>query len=103
MIEAQLDYAIACLEAMDRDDLATIEPRADVQDEYNAEVQARSEGTVWLSGGCNSWYLADDGRNVTLWPDLMAAFEKRTRAFDLGEHVVTPLRSPAEEPEPSPV
>lgn len=89
MIEAQLDYAIACLDALDAGGYATIEPREDVQHAFNAEVQSRSEGTVWLAGGCSSWYLADDGRNVTLWPDLMAAFEQRTRAFSLGEHVVT--------------
>ncbi len=89
MIEAQLDYAMACLEALDAQGLATIEPRAEVQQAFNAQVQARSERTVWLSGGCQSWYLTDDGRNATLWPDLMAAFEKRTRAFDLAEHVTT--------------
>lgn len=104
MIEAQLDYAIACLDAMDRQGLATIEPRPDVQRAYNAEVQQRSAGTVWLSGGCSSWYLADDGRNVTLWPDLMAAFEKRTRAFDLHAHVVTHAAGePAGRPDPVPV
>lgn len=98
MIEAQLDYAIACLDAMDRHGLATIEPRADVQHAFNAGVQTMSQQTVWLSGGCSSWYLSDDGRNVTLWPDLMAAFEKRTRAFDLGEHVTTPAAQPVPAP-----
>lgn len=89
MIEAQLDYAVACLDAMDRDGLATIEPREDIQHAYNVEIQRRSVPTVWLTGSCDSWYLADDGRNVTLWPDLMAAFEKQTRRFDIAEHVVT--------------
>lgn len=100
MIEAQLDYAVACLDAMDREGLATIEPRADVQRAFNAEIQRRSAATVWLSGGCSSWYLADDGRNVTLWPDLMAAFEKRTRAFDLADHVVRRADEVAPEPQP---
>jgi cation diffusion facilitator CzcD-associated flavoprotein CzcO len=100
MIEAQLDYAMACLEALDTEGLQTIEPRAEVQRAFNAQVQQQSEGTVWLSGGCQSWYLADDGRNVTLWPDLMAAFEKRTRAFELGEHVVTKADEPAPLSEP---
>jgi cation diffusion facilitator CzcD-associated flavoprotein CzcO len=103
MIEAQLDYAVACLDAMDREGLATIEPREDVQHAYNAEIQRRSEPTVWLSGGCSSWYLADDGRNVTLWPDLMAAFEKQTRRFSLADHVVTrrdEVPAPAPDAEP---
>lgn len=99
MIEAQLEYALACLGAMDREGLATIEPREDVQHAYNEAVQRRSDGTVWLSGGCSSWYLTDDGRNATLWPDLMAAFEKRTARFDLGEHVVT--RAPERVPVPA--
>lgn len=88
MIEAQLDYALACLDAMDARDIDVLEVREDVQRSYNAEVQRRSEGTVWLSGGCASWYLGEDGRNVVLWPALMAEFERRARAFDLDEHVV---------------
>ncbi len=99
MIEAQLDYTMACLGALDDGGLQTIEPREEVQSTFNAEVQRRSDGTVWLSGGCQSWYLAEDGRNVTLWPDLMAAFERRTRAFDIGDHVVRT----ADDPEPVPV
>jgi hypothetical protein len=95
MIEAQLEYAMACLEAMDRGGLATLEIREDVQEGYDAEVQDRSQGTVWLSGGCSSRYLTADGRNATPWPDLMAALEKRTRRFNLGEHVVTPTGTPA--------
>jgi cation diffusion facilitator CzcD-associated flavoprotein CzcO len=100
MIEAQLDYAVACLDALDREGLATIEPREDVQHAYNVEVQRRSEPSVWLSGGCSSWYLTDDGRNATLWPDLMAAFEKRTRAFSLADHVVRRADEVAPAPQP---
>ncbi len=103
MVEAQLDYAIACLDAMDAQGLSMLEVREDVLHAYNDEVQRRSDGTVWLDGGCTSWYLADDGRNVTLWPDLMAAFEKRTRAFDLGEHVVTRADEIAPAPVPAAV
>lgn len=94
MIEAQLDYAVACLAAMDDGDLRTIEPRPEVQEAFNARVQERSDGTVWLSGGCQSWYLSDDGRNVTLWPDVMAAFERRTKAFSLADHVTTTADAP---------
>ena len=101
MIEAQLDYTLSCLHAMDDQKFATIEVREDIQHAYNLEIQRRSERTVWLSGGCNSWYLADDGRNVTLWPDLMAVFEKRTRSFDLAEHLVTPVADPAPLREPA--
>ncbi|HEY4223232.1 MAG TPA: hypothetical protein VGO62_17865, partial [Myxococcota bacterium] len=38
-------------------------------------------GTVWVSGGCASWYLDDTGRNSTLWPSSTPAFRRAVHAF----------------------
>jgi hypothetical protein len=43
-------------------------------------------GTVWLTGGCQSWYLDGRGRNVTLWPGSTWSFAWRTRRFDPGSY-----------------
>ena len=82
MIESQLNYVMDALAVMDRDDLATVEVRADVQDEYNAALQKRMARTIWSKGGCVSWYLDDHGRNTTLWPDFTFKFRRITRQFD---------------------
>ena len=38
--------------------------------------------TVWVTGGCTSWYLDGAGRNLALWPDFTWAFAWQTRRFD---------------------
>ena len=87
MIESQVDYALQALEAMASHGLSSVEPRQDVQDAYNARVQADLQGTVWNAGGCSSWYLDAHGRNTTLWPSFTFAFRRQLRRFDLGEYV----------------
>ncbi len=43
------------------------------------------DGTVWVEGGCNSWYLQPDGTNRTLWPSFSNAFLRQMRGFDLAD------------------
>jgi len=83
MIESQLNYVIDAIDTIDREDLATIEVRKDVQDDYNAKLQAQLKPTVWMTGGCASWYLDDHGNNTTLWPGFTFAFRNMTKRFDL--------------------
>jgi hypothetical protein len=61
--------------------------RPDVQEEFNAELQDRSRGTVWTEGGCSSWYLDRSGRNATLWPGFSWSFHRATRHFDPESYV----------------
>jgi hypothetical protein len=49
-------------------------------------------GTVWLAGGCASWYLDEDGRNTTLWPDFTFRFRHALRHFDPQSYDGRPLR-----------
>jgi hypothetical protein len=46
------------------------------------------KGTVWLEGGCSSWYLDRKGRNTTLWPDFTFRFRRELSSFDATEYVV---------------
>lgn len=88
-IESQIGYVILALETMDRLELATVEPRFDVQIAYNESVQRAFEGTVWTSGGCRSWYLDSEGRNTTLWPLFSTRFRRMLSRFDVDEYAVT--------------
>ena len=47
-------------------------------------------GTVWLAGGCASWYLDKHGHNTTLWPDFTFRFRKLTRQLDRENYVGVP-------------
>jgi cation diffusion facilitator CzcD-associated flavoprotein CzcO len=94
MIEAQVGHLIKALDAMDKGDYATIEPRADVQAAYNARLQRQLAKTVWNRGGCSSWYLDSHGRNTTLWPTFTFTFKRELASFTLSQYVVQP-RQPA--------
>jgi hypothetical protein len=90
MIESQLEYVFGALHAMRERDAATLEVRPEVQAGYNAELQRRSQGTVWTEGGCASWYLDRNGRNATLWPGFSWSFRQATRRFDPESYVLGP-------------
>ncbi len=92
MIEAQLAYVMDALRVRDERGAATLELRAPVLEGWTREVQAKAAGTVWNSGGCASWYLDEQGRNTTLWPDHTFRFRRRTRRFDVERYELTAPR-----------
>ena len=99
MIEAQLNYLMGALEAMDRRGATRIEVRREAFDAYNHHVQDRLGQTVWNTGGCASWYIDRNGRNSTIWPDFTWRFWQQTRRFDEVAYELT-APAPASVPEP---
>jgi hypothetical protein len=65
-----------------------VEVRPDAQAAYNRDVQRRTQGTVWTTGGCASWYLDGHGHNTTLWPTFTWRFRRATRRFQPVEYLV---------------
>ncbi len=86
--ESQVRYIMKTLEALEERGATNFEVRRDVQDAYNADLQERMRGTVWTTGGCNSWYLDETGRNTTLWPGFSWELRLRTRRFEPSEHLL---------------
>jgi cation diffusion facilitator CzcD-associated flavoprotein CzcO len=98
MIESQIAYVMEALSAMRRRGARTLEVRPAAQAAYNAQVQSMTEGTVWVTGGCASWYIDRNGRNSTLWPTFTWPFRRRTRSFDEAAYALAaprPLRAAA--------
>ncbi len=88
MIESQLKYVLGALGAMRRRGARTLEVLPAAQAAYNAEVQEKTKGTVWVSGGCESWYIDRNGRNSTLWPTFTWPFRQQLREFDEGAYAL---------------
>jgi len=82
MAEAQIRYVVAALDHLRRTGAAAVEPTLRAQAAYVADVDRRMAGTVWLRGGCRSWYLDATGRNSTLWPGYSWTYRLRSRRFD---------------------
>lgn len=81
MIESQIAYILDALQTMQARDIATVNVRQGTLNRFDADVQARSRGTVWTSGGCASWYLDAQGNNFSLWPGFTWQYRRRTRRF----------------------
>jgi cation diffusion facilitator CzcD-associated flavoprotein CzcO len=98
MAEAQVGYVSRALAHMRAHGIGVVEPRAEAQRRWNQAVQRRMSGTVWMAGGCRSWYIDRNGRNSTLWPDFTFRFFASLRRFDAAEYRVAPApeRAPLE-------
>ena len=66
------------------------EVREEVQDAFVSLAERRSVDTVWLTGGCRSYYQTPDGRNADLWPDWSFRFGRRMRRFDADAYELSP-------------
>ena len=95
MIETQIEHVLQAIRAMERRGASTIEVRRRVCEEFNQQVDARMEGTVWDSG-CASFYLDATGRNGVLWPDWTWRFRRLATRFDAEAYQMTgaPERTP---------
>jgi cation diffusion facilitator CzcD-associated flavoprotein CzcO len=88
MIEAQIEHFVGALRYMRAHGVEAIEPAAEAQRRSVATVDRRMRGTVWVSGGCRSWYLDGTGRNSTLWPDSSWRFHRLVSRFRPAEYQV---------------
>lgn len=90
MIESQVRYIMQALKTMKRRKLAALEVRQQALRSYNDRLQQMLKGTVWSTGGCQSWYLDANGRNTTLWPTYTYQFRSMLKSFDVDNYLATP-------------
>jgi len=79
-VEGQLDYAVKGITTILRDDLRSLDVRANVQRRYNERIQRRLTRTTWMSG-CTSWYLTADGFNASMYPGFATQYLRQMRDF----------------------
>jgi cation diffusion facilitator CzcD-associated flavoprotein CzcO len=94
MAEVQMSYIMGALSYMDQAGGA-LEITSEAERRYVAALDRRSAGTVWLTGGCNTWYVDErSGRQTTLWPDFMSRFRFETAQFTPDEYRVMTAVTP---------
>ena len=82
MIETQLSYIVQALDYL-RETGEVVHVTARAEREYTAMIDRLAEPSVWLTGGCDSWYLDPrSGRLTLLWPGSARSFRERNGAFD---------------------
>jgi cation diffusion facilitator CzcD-associated flavoprotein CzcO len=82
IIEAQVDYILGALDHIDSQKVEVIEVKRAAEDAYMEKIDVMSQGTVWLAGGCKSWYVDErSGRLTLIWPDFAHSFRDENGTF----------------------
>ncbi|MCB8913081.1 NAD(P)/FAD-dependent oxidoreductase [Rhodococcus rhodochrous] len=87
MIEAQARYITKAVKRLLRSRGAALDLDLDVQTRWYEQTQKKMRKTVWVTGGCSSWYQSADGRVDTLWPDLTPKFWWQARLYKKSDFV----------------
>ncbi len=95
MIECQAAYIVRQLERLDSEQLAFMDVRAEVMDEYNLGIQHDANGIGVWAEDCNNYFRHASGRVVTQYPRNMGQYRLDTTAPDTHAYDVEPLASPA--------
>lgn len=89
MIEAGTRYVVQGIQQiLERPAPVFLDLRAAVQRRFNSELQRRLAKTVWITGGCMSWYNTQDGKNTSLWPGQTFEYRQRTAHFDVNDYIL---------------
>jgi cation diffusion facilitator CzcD-associated flavoprotein CzcO len=88
MMESQLAYLLDALRHLDRTGATAIEPTPAAERAFVSTVDRKMAGTVWLAGGCKSWYQDTTGRVSAIWPGYTWSYRLRTRRFDPAHYEV---------------
>jgi len=83
MIETQIAFILGALDHLEIVSGEVLEVSREAEDAYVRKLDRRSASTVWLTGGCTSWYVDDRSDRLTLlWPDFAFAFRDEVATFD---------------------
>ena len=89
MIESQLNYLVDYLRKTRKSGITRTEVTEDAQERYTAGLQDQLKNSVWVNGGCASWYKDEHGNITVLWPGFTFNFRNATRRFDIAAYDVT--------------
>lgn len=90
VVEAQVGYVLDALDRADEglgpDERAVLDTTTEAQQAWADRLRRDLATSVWVTGGCTSFYLDRRGRNTTLWPRRAAAFRRAVRRVEPSEH-----------------
>jgi hypothetical protein len=93
MIEAQAMYVNALIkkvkEARDSGNTLRIEPKKEVVQAYNKEIQSRLAKSAFADPNCNSWYKNESGLITNNWSDAVIPYQQRTSSIRWEEFEIT--------------
>lgn len=84
--ECEVHYVLGCIRELLARDLRAIDPKPEVHDAYNDEVDAENLRMAWGVSTVSSWYKNQTGRTAQNWPFTLLDYWQRTRAPHLDDY-----------------
>ncbi|MBT8447400.1 MAG: hypothetical protein KJO38_09640, partial [Gammaproteobacteria bacterium] len=78
--ECQVRYVLDCLMRMLENDIAVMDVRREVYEDWNRHIDALHEGLIWTHPGMDTWYRNRHGRVVSIMPFRLVDYWACTRA-----------------------
>jgi cation diffusion facilitator CzcD-associated flavoprotein CzcO len=89
-MECGTRYVIDAVRRIRAEGLRWIDLKPEVMARWREEIATRSADSVWVTGGCDSWYVNGNGRNTNNWPGSWLEFHRRTRRLNPGDYRAAP-------------
>jgi cation diffusion facilitator CzcD-associated flavoprotein CzcO len=86
MLEQQVGYTVAALQAMKDKQAQAMVPTKEAQQRFNAELQEQLGTTVWADPNCNSWYKNAEGKITQNWGSHTRGYAEATSKVDVDDY-----------------
>lgn len=93
--ECAIAYALGAIIKMTENEIAAIEVKKGVFEEYNSQVDAEHETLVWTHPGTTNWYRNARGRVISALPWRGVDYRNMTEAPNFSDYIVTPVSTQA--------
>lgn len=67
-IENMINYSIKFMKPLLKGDIEVVDVKKDAEVAWTKAMQEELKATVWMSGGCQSWYFSANGWNAVGYP-----------------------------------
>jgi 4-hydroxyacetophenone monooxygenase len=86
--ECEANYILECIHLLFERGARSLEPRREVHDAYNEQVDEENRQMAWGASTVNSWYKNAKGRVAQNWPYSLLEYWQRTRVPDPDDYVI---------------
>jgi cation diffusion facilitator CzcD-associated flavoprotein CzcO/acetyl esterase/lipase len=99
MLERQSEYIAQAITQMNRRGIRSIEPKRELQDHFNRDLQAKLAHTVWADPQCSSWYKNAAGKITQNWMSHTREYAAAVKTVNFEDFMIThPPLSPKLDP-----
>lgn len=86
--ETQINYIIECLDILQREGGASLEPTTAAFESWNAKIDSKLEEMIWSHPKAKSYYKNNDGRNFMSFPYRLVDYWTWTRKPEADHYII---------------